>query len=166
MFMKSLIRISILLAVIMANIGCDQMSKNIVREHIESGVQIPVIDNHVILTKVENTGAMLSFGDTWPENTKKWFLLLMPSLALLMAMSWLFFQKSLGKIGAFSLACVIGGGIGNIFDRFLYGSVTDFCYIDLGVVHTGVFNCADLSITFGVLGLLFEQIRPSGKSQH
>lgn len=46
MFMKSLIRISILLAVIMANIGCDQMSKNIVREHIEPGVQIPVIDNH------------------------------------------------------------------------------------------------------------------------
>ncbi len=165
MVFKAIIRISILLSVIIVNIGCDQISKNIVREHIEPGVQIPIIDNHLILTKVENTGAMMSLGDSWSEGTKQWALLLMPALALLMAMSWLFFQKSMSKTGAFSLACVIGGGIGNIFDRFMYGSVTDFCFIDLGIVQTGVFNCADLSITFGVLGLLFEQLR-AAKNPH
>jgi signal peptidase II len=165
MLIKPLIRISVLLAIIMTNIGCDQISKNMVRERIEPGVQIPIIENHVILTKVENTGAMLSLGDSWSADTKQWMLLLMPSLALFMAMTWLFFQKSLGRIGAFSLACIIGGGIGNIFDRFMYGSVTDFCYIDLGIVQTGIFNCADLSITFGVLGVLLEQLTSAHKSQ-
>jgi hypothetical protein len=58
MLIKPLIRISVLLAIIMTNIGCDQISKNMVRERIEPGVQIPIIENHVILTKVSRHQAV------------------------------------------------------------------------------------------------------------
>ena len=52
---------------------------------------------------------------------------------------------------------MIGGGIGNIYDRILHGSVTDFLYIDLGgVFHTGVFNVADLCITVGISIILIQ----------
>ena len=48
------------------------------------------------------------------------------------------------------LACIVGGGIGNLWDRTLYGSVTDFMLIDFDVVRTGIFNVADVSIMVGV----------------
>ena len=49
------------------------------------------------------------------------------------------------------LCSVAGGGIGNIFDRVMYGSVTDFLYVRVGIFQTGIFNFADVSITAGVL---------------
>ncbi len=52
---------------------------------------------------------------------------------------------------------MIGGGIGNIYDRIVHGSVTDFLYIDLGgIFHTGVFNVADLCITIGISIILIQ----------
>ena len=51
------------------------------------------------------------------------------------------------------LACVLGGGIGNLYDRVLYGSVTDFLHIDFGLFQTGIVNLADVSIMVGA-GLL------------
>ena len=54
-----------------------------------------------------------------------------------------------------AIAFIIGGGVGNLIDRFrLGGRVTDFIYLQAGVLHTGVFNVADMAITFGVLWLL------------
>ena len=51
--------------------------------------------------------------------------------------------------------CIVGGGIANVFDRFMYGSVTDFLHIDLGgVFRTGIFNIADLSVTTGMIMIL------------
>jgi signal peptidase II len=51
---------------------------------------------------------------------------------------------------------IIGGGIANVYDRIIYGSVTDFLYIDLGgVFRTGIFNLADLFVTTGMIILLF-----------
>ncbi|MGB5497334.1 MAG: signal peptidase II, partial [Maribacter sp.] len=54
-----------------------------------------------------------------------------------------------------SFAFVIGGGIGNLIDRIAYGSVTDFFQIKMGIFKTGIFNMADMSVTTGVLLLLF-----------
>jgi signal peptidase II len=52
------------------------------------------------------------------------------------------------------LCCIIGGGIGNLYDRILYSSVTDFMHIDLGgIFKTGIFNMADVSVMLGT-GLL------------
>ena len=58
-----------------------------------------------------------------------------------------------------AFAFVIGGGIGNLIDRIAYGSVTDFLLIKLGMFKTGIFNMADMSVTTGVLILLFLTIR-------
>ena len=49
---------------------------------------------------------------------------------------------------------IIGGGIGNIYDRILYSSVTDFLYLEFGKLHTGIFNMADVSVVIGVLLIL------------
>ena len=50
---------------------------------------------------------------------------------------------------------IIGGGIANVFDRIVYGSVTDFFHIDLGGgIRTGIFNVADMSVTSGMIMLV------------
>ena len=51
---------------------------------------------------------------------------------------------------------IIGGGIGNIYDRFVYGSVTDFFHIDFVIFQTGIFNMADVSVMVGMFILLGE----------
>ena len=51
---------------------------------------------------------------------------------------------------------LIGGGIGNIYDRIVYGSVTDFLHMDFVLFKTGIFNMADVSIMTGI-GLLLLQ---------
>ena len=56
--------------------------------------------------------------------------------------------------------CIVGGGIANVYDRIVYGSVTDFFHIDLGgVFRTGIFNFADMSVMLGLGLLLFASFK-------
>lgn len=154
----NLIRISSILLIVLINIGCDQVSKSIVREKLDAHENIHFLDNHLMLTKVENSGAFLSAGDALPPLAKTLLLSVFPALILLTLMVWLFRQQDLSRGAVFGLSCVIGGGIGNVFDRIVHGSVTDFLYIHFDIFRTGIFNFADVSITSGVLFLLAFQL--------
>ena len=78
------------------------------------------------MTKVENTGAFLSSGANLPDVMKIILLQILP-IIFLIYLFWMIIVKSeLGEFTIVGLAFAIGGGIGNIYDRILYGSVTDF----------------------------------------
>ncbi len=143
------IKILLIVSLIFFNVGCDQVSKSIVRESISYYERISVIPNTVTLTKVENTGAFLSLGSNFPPFLKKVFFLSFPVLVLLFALYYIFTQKKLSIWIVAGLSFITGGGIGNLYDRILYGSVTDFLHIDFGLFRTGVFNMADVSIMTG-----------------
>lgn len=145
----TLIKIAIVLLVISVNIGCDQVSKNIVRQHIYDSQIISYVGNHFTLTKVENTGAFLSLGDNIPAKVKFVLLTLFPLAMLIGSLIYLIIKK-IPRTPLIAACFVIGGGIGNIYDRILYGSVTDFMHIRFGFLQTGVFNMADVSVTVGV----------------
>ena len=144
------------LLVLLANIGCDQISKKIVREELMEYETISIVRNHLTLTKVENTGAFLSVGSALPDLLKFFLLSIIPLLALSYGIVYLFTRKNLSTVSAIALSFAIGGGIGNIYDRLIHGSVTDFMHIDLGFVQTGIFNMADVSIMVGMI-LFFVQ---------
>ena len=152
------IRTLVILFVITINIGCDQVSKSIVRQHVGYNQKIELIHDNLILTKVENSGAFLSLGDNLPGPAKTVILLLLPTLVLLMAFGFTIFRAGIERITVLALCCVVGGGIGNIFDRLVYGSVTDFLHIDFGPVRTGIFNMADVSIMTGAAIILVQSI--------
>ena len=59
-----------LLAVLSSNIGCDQISKNIVRQKIAYNEQVSLVNDYLTLTKVENEGAFLSVGHSLPPPLK------------------------------------------------------------------------------------------------
>ena len=148
--------ILIILLILVVNIGCDQVSKKIVRQHVDYNEKISLISDHFTLTKIENTGAFLSMGDSLPQFLSLLVLIILPLLALVGALAYLFLKKGLSKYKIVGIGFVVSGGIGNIFDRIMYGSVTDFLHIDFGLFQTGIFNMADLSIMTGAFILLFE----------
>lgn len=151
-------RISIL-AFVLFNIGCDQFSKDLVRKHIEPMDYIQVVSDNLILTNVENTGAMLGFGQDFSPILKMIFLQGLPLIVLLILLARSLQKSNLNQWMVFAFAFVIGGGIGNLIDRIAYGSVTDFFQIKLGFFKTGIFNMADVSVTIGVFLLLFLTLR-------
>jgi len=148
-------RTLILLMLILSNIGCDQISKKVVRDQLVYDEQIYMMSNYLLLTKVENKGAFLSLGASLSPLSKKSLLLGLPILGLSFMLFVLLGNRKLERDMAISLSFIIGGGVGNLIDRFLYGSVTDFLHMDFGLFRTGIFNMADVSITCGILYYVF-----------
>lgn len=146
----------LILVIVMFNIGCDQITKSIVRGHVQSNANIKVITDKITLTNVENSGAFLSVGDSLHSGIKFVLLLLLPLVVLLMGVYFVMTRKNLSPLLIFGICCVIGGGAGNLYDRIIYGSVTDFIHIDFVIFQTGVFNAADLSIMLGMLLIMVD----------
>jgi len=153
---KKLITNIAILLVLIANIGCDQISKSIVRQKVGYYENISLISHYFTLTRVENDGAFLSVGSALPGTLKFILLSGIPILALAFGIGYMFLRKNISKMSMLALSFAIGGGIGNIYDRVVHGSVTDFLHIDLGVFQTGIFNMADVSIMVG-MGLFLAQ---------
>ena len=153
-----ILRITLILGLVLLNIGCDQASKIAVRSNLEYNERVSIIGDSFTMIKVENTGAFLSFGDDWPGFARIALLKILPMLIMvwLMVMA---FRSKLSRIGLFGLTAIIGGGVGNMIDRLAYDSVTDFLYIDLGFFETGIFNLADVSIMVGIGLLLLHYLK-------
>ncbi|HUM48045.1 MAG TPA: signal peptidase II, partial [Chitinophagales bacterium] len=73
-----LLRIALLLLIVVANIGCDQLSKNTVRKNISAGESIELMGSHLVLMNVENTGAFLSLGDSLASPIRIFLLSVLP----------------------------------------------------------------------------------------
>ncbi len=154
MILKKFIRTVLILMIVGVNIGCDQVSKNIVRKNVYFYDNIQLLGKHLTLTKVENSGAFLSLGANLPDFAKMLFLLALPVIALILGLVFLLFKSDLPNQKLVGLCFIIGGGIGNLFDRWRYGSVTDFLHIQVGIFQTGIFNLADVSIMVGAFIIL------------
>ena len=151
-----IIRSLAIFAILIANVSCDQISKNVVRQTVNEYQEIAVIKNFMTLTKVENAGAFLSLGNNLPDAVRFILLTLVPLIVLGFGIGFLILRHDLSKIQLTGFAFVLGGGIGNIYDRLVHGTVTDFLHIDFGIFQTGIFNMADVSIMTGVLVVLLE----------
>ena len=154
MHTKGILRISLIFLIILINIGCDQVSKKIVRHSIGPYETISVLNDHLTVTHAENPGAFLSLGDSLPKAAKNILLSLLPLIVITFVFYYIITRHSLSRATLVGLCFIIGGGIGNVFDRIVYGSVTDFLHIKFGIFQTGIFNLADLSIVTGTLILV------------
>jgi signal peptidase II len=150
-----------IILIIVLTIVVDQISKILVRASIEPqtdisrGERISLIGDAFIMMNVENSGAFLGMGSDLNPTLRLIFLLILPILVLGFVLRYVIKDKSLDKLSLFAFSSIIGGGIANVFDRIVYGSVTDFFFIDLGgVFKTGIFNMADLSVTTGMILLV------------
>ncbi len=123
------------------------------------GVSFPVLGDFFNLTYIENPG--MAFGI---ELGGKLFFLIFSIIASIGILIYLYKVRTESLSFRLSLAIILGGAIGNLIDRALYGSVVDFINIDFfnftvsGYhINRTVFNVADAAVTCGVLLLLLSQ---------
>ena len=132
----------------------DQWSKHIVDSAMQLYQSIPIIP-YFNLTYVHNTGAAFSFlsqAGGW----QRWFF---AALALTVSIGitvWLARLKKQETLLAVALALVLGGAVGNLIDRLMYGYVIDFLDVYYQDWHWPAFNIADSAITLGVILMLAE----------
>lgn len=159
-------RIVLIITLIILNIGCDQISKKMVRDQVEFRSIIEIIGEKFILTNVENTGAFLGMGSELNPIIKFILLLILPVVVLLLVLRYVLIKKDLDHSSLIGLCFIVGGGIGNLYDRILYGSVTDFFHIDLGgIFKTGIFNMADVSVMIGMGFILLASLTSKKKKE-
>ncbi|WP_179339785.1 signal peptidase II [Winogradskyella ludwigii] len=141
---------------IIFNIAIDQISKVVVRNTLVFREEIDVIGDYFQLIWVENKGAFLGMGSDMNPTLRLIFLLVLPTIVLGYVIYYIVKTKELDRLSLIAFCCIAGGGIANVFDRIVFGQVTDFFFINLGgVFKTGIFNIADISVTTGMVMLLF-----------
>ena len=133
--------------------GIDRYVKNLMIWPLELRTKGPVeIVSFFDLRWVENYGVSLGML-TASSPEMRWGLVAMTSLIALVVLVWLLREKLLGDIGG--LALILGGALGNIYDRSKYGYVIDYADLHFGSFRPFIiFNIADAAITIGVLIIL------------
>ena len=165
---KWVLRALVILLILVADIGLDRISKNYIRHNFQLYQEFYPFkgDTHYLITRVENTGAFLSLGDSLGNPWRFMLLTLVPAAVLLFGLAYIIIKANLHKLTVLGIILVLAGGMGNLYDRWVYGSVTDFMLIKYPWFKTGVFNVADVSIMIGVGLLLLQSFLNDRKSSN
>jgi signal peptidase II len=134
----------------------DRMSKWLVAGNITLHDSISVLPGFFRLTHVQNSGA--AFG-LFAESSSEWkvaILILFSILALAVVSALLWKNSHSMTVTGVGLALILGGAVGNLWDRLLTGHVVDFFDFYLGSYHWPAFNVADSAIVIGALLLVAE----------
>src|SRR5438067_9819308 len=141
---SSKFRLYILLLALVCGVGCDQTSKNIARTELKHLGSVTLPGGFGELRLAENPGSFLSLGDSLPETLRLALLTVGVGLGLIGLLAYLAGSARLNRYAFTGLALIGAGGTSNLIDRITgQGHVTDFIFIRIGVLHTGVFNLAD-----------------------
>lgn len=141
----------------------DQGTKFIVDRTIPLHHSIPVIENLFNLTHIRNTGAafgILAGRRGWVRSS---FLLFFSLLAMGFIIVLLRRLPERENTLIIALSFILGGAMGNLIDRLLYGEVIDFLDFYWSGYHWPAFNAADSFITLGVILTLFRLIQSKDK---
>ena len=130
----------------------DILSKNFIQKKIIYGEQVE-ITSFLSLVHFQNTGAAFSFLSD-QGGWQRYFLIAISLLAVLY-IPWLINQYKKNILIVIGLLLILGGAIGNLYDRISYGYVIDFIYLHIAEFYWPAFNVADSAISLGVLLFLY-----------
>ena len=130
----------------------DILSKNFIQKTIIYGEQVE-ITYFLSLVHFQNTGAAFSFLSD-QGGWQRYFLIAISLLAVLY-IPWLINQYKKNILIVIGLLLILGGAIGNLYDRISYGYVIDFIYLHIAEFYWPAFNVADSAISLGVLLFLY-----------
>ena len=148
-------QILLTLIVLAINILLDRVTKLLAVNYLQGHNPISYLYNTIVLEYAENRGAFLSLGSNWPDALKYILLIIIPILGCLYALYYCTFKLK-DKKSIIIYVSIIGGGLGNLMDRLFNDfSVVDFLNFGIGSLRTGILNVADMSVTFGIIALLF-----------
>ena len=94
------------------------------------------------------------------------FYHMLTTIIIIINLVLIFFVVRAKGIYVYLLAFIIGGSLGNLFDRVYYFAVPDFIDLHLGNFHWFTFNIADIFITVGIIGLILTELFKKKNSKH
>ena len=140
----------------------DQATKAMIVRWVDLYEKIP-INSFINITYQRNTGAAFSFlADE--SGWQRWFFIAVAITVSGYIVSWLWKIREEGPaILSVGLSLVLGGAIGNVIDRIVWGSVVDFIQVLIAGWPFPSFNIADSAITVGAALLIIDALFVSGK---
>lgn len=145
----------------------DRLTKVYVASHLQMGQAVTVIPHVFRITHVLNFGAAFSmFAESASPEAVRWSLVVFSILAELVVFNLLWRMGRVFSPAAVGLALILGGAIGNLYDRMRLHYVVDFLEVHIVHYHWPDFNVADSCISVGALLVLVELLWPKQKQTH
>jgi signal peptidase II len=134
----------------------DQFTKVLILGYYQLGDSTRVTSFFNVV-RAHNTGAAFSFlaaASGW----QRWFFTAI-GIAAALFIVWLLRKHAGQKLFSFALACILGGAVGNVFDRLVHGYVVDFIQVHWrSSWYFPAFNIADSAITIGAACLVLDEL--------
>jgi len=134
----------------------DRMAKRIIEQDIPLHESISIIPGFFRITHVENRGAAFGLFADSPSEWKIGMLVLFSVIALIIVCALLWRNSHAMTSTGVGLALILGGALGNLWDRLLSGRVVDFLLFYIGQYQWPAFNVADSAIVIGAGLLVYE----------
>jgi signal peptidase II len=144
----------------------DRWTKHLAATRIAMYSHIQIIPGFFRLTHTENTGAAFSLFAESPAQWKTGMLIGFSVVAMVIVTVLLWKQAQALTITGIALSLILGGAMGNLWDRVARGRVVDFLLVYVKQYQWPVFNLADSAIVMGASLLMLEFIRPNSASDH
>lgn len=136
----------------------DQVSKAVVSATLKMYEIRPLIQGLLNLTRIHNTGAAFGLLAGQASALRTGFFLAV-SLVAMGVVLWMLYRLPPGqKVELVALSLILGGALGNVFDRVRLGEVVDFIDVYYRSYHWPAFNVADSAISIGVILLLYRLV--------
>lgn len=150
-------RITTIFLIHLSVVAGDQAAKAVAKRYLYPSGFFSYAGDTFRLQYAENSGAFLGLGADLPDPWRHLIFTLLVGVFLLALLVYLLRSRELTPIATICLSLVCAGGLSNLIDRIAYdGRVVDFLNVGIGPLRTGIFNLADMAITFGALLMLAE----------
>jgi signal peptidase II len=147
--MSTRTRLLVIVSIALATIGCDQGTKRLAVVHLEGLPRLSFAGDTIRLEYVRNPGAFLGLGAALPPEVRR-ALFTFGVGVLLAGLSVVLLRERWRPLPLAGMTLLWAGGVSNLIDRALHGSVVDFLNVGIGGLRTGIFNLADSAILLGM----------------
>jgi signal peptidase II len=153
----------------------DQLTKRLIRTRVGVHESIPILDGFVSIVHARNPGAAFSLFADMPGWFRGPFFIGITVTAIVVLFYVISRLPAEDRLMRVALGGVLGGAVGNLIDRLIYGEVTDFIDVHWRSYHWPAFNVADSSITIAVSAVILQSLfgrsearrtRGSGRRAH
>ena len=144
---------------IAATLLLDRWTKLLIQSRLDLNESVTVIDGFFNITSVRNTGVAFGIFSSVSSPAKSVLLSAFTALAAALVTAYSVRAPVRNRLLQVALGLILGGALGNLYDRLAYGYVIDFLEFYAGSYHWPSFNIADSAISIGVVLLTIEVIR-------
>jgi signal peptidase II len=136
----------------------DQLTKRLIRSRVGFHQSIPILDGFLSIVHARNPGAAFSFLADAPAWFREPFFVAITLTAVVVLFYVIGRLPAEDRLMRIALGGVLGGAVGNLIDRLVYGEVTDFIDIHWRSYHWPAFNVADSGITIAISAVILHSL--------